>query len=68
MHRVGEKQQRDGSDEKVTDTIYANLKALGVNVDVVKRCALTTQQLKQFHEGILSAVRRHQNNLASTTC
>jgi len=68
VRRVWEKKPADNSEE-VTATIYANLKSLGVNVDAVRTFSLTAQQLKQFHDGILLAVkRRRQNNLACTTC
>jgi hypothetical protein len=44
------------------DKIYENLKALGVNIDAVKNCSPSIDELKQFHNGILSILERHQGN------
>lgn len=40
--------------------IYANLKELRVNIEVVKKCSPTPNALKQFHDEILKLLKRSQ--------
>ncbi len=50
-------------ESQLENQIYANLKALGVNIDIVKSCSPTLSQLKQFHEGIISILNRQRDNV-----
>ncbi len=57
-------QSKESNDERQLENhIYANLKALGVDVDKVRNCSPTLSQLKEFHEGIMSILKRQQGNI-----
>jgi hypothetical protein len=54
-------------DEPMTG-IYANLKELGVNIEVVKKCSPTPNALKRFHDGILKLLKRSQGKQKYYQC
>ncbi len=39
-----------------TSKIYANLRALGIDVEAVKRCNPTLEQLNEFHDSVLKVL------------
>ncbi len=44
--------------EKKGDIVYTNLKACGVNVDIIREFSPTLSQLEQFYGGILTLLER----------
>ncbi len=46
--------------EPGVDTYYADLKAIGVNIDAVKQFSPTLSQLRQFHDNVIAILLKTQ--------
>jgi hypothetical protein len=46
--------------EPTVDTYYADLKAIGVNIDAVKQFSPTLSQLRQFHDNVMAILLKAQ--------
>ncbi len=50
----------DKEPEPAVGIYYADLKALGVNIDAVKQFSPTLSQLRQFHDNIMAILMKAQ--------
>ncbi len=50
----------DNAPELEADIYYADLKAIGVNIDAVKQFSPTLGQLRQFHDNIMAILMKSQ--------
>jgi hypothetical protein len=60
--------KRLSDNEEETDRankIYANLKALGVNVDAIKECCIDFDDLRDFYDRVVALLDKHRHNTPS---
>jgi hypothetical protein len=53
-------QLADNELESEVGTYYADLKAIGVNIDAVKQFSPTFSQLRQFHDNVMAILLKAQ--------
>lgn len=53
-------QLSDNPPESAVDIYYADLKAIGVNIDAVKQFCPTLSQLRQFRDNVMAILLKSQ--------